>query len=157
MLLNTNLTRLLALAALISLLLAGLSQAQKAAGPEAASFKGFQVSFKMDPRLTQGMYMGERWVSPPTYTRVQEGKKPLTVEARAEGFDAEGNPVKVSPTWKPDKTDMVQVSPAQGGEVKLTILKEGQSNLTVTYEGVSRQLSIKAVYQDNAMQVKISQ
>lgn len=156
MLLKTNLTRLLALAAIILLLPAGVSQAQKAAGKEAASPKDFQVSFKLDPRLTQGMYMGERWVSPLTYTRVQEGKKPLIVEAKAEGLDAEGNPVQVNPTWKPGNPDLFQVSPAQGGIVKLTILKEGQSNLTVTFGGISKKFTVQAGRQFGAMRVDIS-
>lgn len=155
--LNT-VTRWLILAALLLVLPAGVAQAQKkAAPPEAAALKGIQVSFQLDPRITRGQYLGERWISPPTYVRVQEGQKPLTVPAKAMGLDAKGAQVKINPTWKPGNTQLVKVSPPQGNSVELTILKEGQSDLTVTAGGVSKKLSIKAVRLQGSLQVDISQ
>jgi hypothetical protein len=157
MLPTTTITRLLALAAMLSVLLAGVAQAQQAASPEAAALKGIKVSFQVDPRVTRGMYMGEQWVSPPNYIRVQEGENKLIVPAQAMGLDAKGGQVKINPTWKPGNADIVQVSPAQGPKVELTVLKEGQTDLTVTLGGVSKKLTVKAVRQHGSLRVDISQ
>jgi hypothetical protein len=116
------------------------------------------VSFKLDPRITQGSYMGERWVSPPTYTTVQEGKTG-TVDARAVGVGAKRKRKKgkLSPRWIPADPEMVTVSPSVGNQVKITVLRDGESKLKVAVPGAFRELTIKAAYQDNAIRVDISQ
>jgi hypothetical protein len=146
----------LTLAALLLILPAGVCQAQKPATPEASALKEIQVSFQVDPRVTRGRYMGEKWVSPPDYVRVQEGKNPLTVPAKAMGRDAQGKQVAISPTWKPGDADLVQVSPAEGAKVEITVLKEGKSDLTVTSGGVSKKFNVKAVRKGESLQVNIS-
>ncbi len=118
---------------------------------------GIAVSFKMDPRITKGLYMGDRWISPPTYTStLQEGKE-ITVEARAEGRDAKGRTMKIKPEWKPSDPGMVAVTPGHGDEVKITVKRDGQSKMKVASSGYSKELSIKATYQDNAIRVEITQ
>ncbi len=141
---TTTMTRLLVLTVLIFSLLTGVILA-------AASPVSIKVSFKLDPSLTRGMYMGDRWVSPPTYTASQSGKT-STIEARVEGLDK-----GISPTWTPSDPKMVTVSPQQGQQVTITVLRAGQSNLKVASQGVSKTLSIKAEYQNDDMQVEISQ
>jgi hypothetical protein len=116
---------------------------------------GIEVSFKLDPRLTRGMYMGDRWVSPPTFTQVGEGKE-VTVEAIAQGLDGTGKPVKISPEWTPEDPEMVTVTPGQGNEVKITVRREGQCKLKVVSAGISRELLIKAINRGEAIQVEIS-
>ena len=113
------------------------------------------VSFKMDPRLATGNYGGERWVSPPTYTRVGEGKT-CTVEARAQGLDANGRSVPLSPKWSSADPDMVTVTPSEGKEVKILVQHAGESSLSVTADGVSTELTIKAAYRNDILQVDIS-
>ncbi len=137
-------TRLLVLTVLIFFLLIGGILA-------AASPTNIKVSFKLDPSLTRGLYMGDRWVSPPTYTTSQPGKT-STIEARVEGLDK-----GISPTWTPSDPGMVKVAPQQGQQVTITVLRSGQSNLTVASQGVSKTLSIKAEYQGDDIQVDISQ
>lgn len=66
-------------------------------------------------------------------------------------------PGKLSPTWVPSDPGMVSVSSHLGNAVKITVMRSGQSSLTVTYGGASTKLFIKAVYQNSAMQVEISQ
>jgi hypothetical protein len=149
--------RWLTLAALLMMLPAGVAQAQKAATPEAAALKDIKVSFQVDPRVTRGSYMGEQWVSPPNYVRVQEGKKPLAVPAKAMGLDAQGKQVNINPSWKSGDADLVKVSPAQGAKVEITVLKEGQSDLTVTSGAVSKKLTVKTVRREGALRVDISQ
>ena len=115
---------------------------------------GLAVSFKVDPRLTKGLYMGDRWVSPATYvgTNGQD-----TVEARVKGVDAGGAAVAVSPTWIPADPAMVTVTPGQGNEVRITVRRAGESKLKVSSPGFSRELAVKATYQDNTIRVQITQ
>ncbi len=141
---TTTITRLLALTVLIFFLLTGVILA-------AASPASIKVSFKLDPSLTRGMYMGDRWVSPPTYATSQPGKT-STIEARVEGLDK-----GISPTWTPSDPKMVTVSPQQGHYVTITVLQAGQSDVKVTSQGASKTLSIKAAYEGDEIQVEISQ
>ncbi len=100
--------------------------------------------------------MGERWVSPPTYTRVGEGMT-VTVDARAHGVDGTGRSIGIRPEWIPVDPGMVAVVPNQGNEVKITVQRAGQSSLQVTSQGVSKVLTITATYRDKAILVEIAQ
>src|SRR6266511_4886793 len=132
------------------------NKAVPAAMSRPAALADISVSFKLDPRLTRGLYMGDRWVSPPTYSGVQDGK--FTVDARVQGVDAKGEPVDISPKWIPSDPKMVTVSPGQGNAVQITVQRAGQSSLQVTSQGFTRTLSIKAAaYRGNAIQAEISQ
>jgi len=155
--LTANPTRLFVFMTLILVLLGGtILASQEAAGQAAASLTRIKVSFKLDPSITRGMYMGERWVSPPTYTAAGEGKE-ITVEASAQGLDAKGKAINISPEWISEDPKMVAVSPHQGRQVKITVRQTGQSSLKVAAHGVSMKLLIKATYQDGITQVEISQ
>ena len=123
--------------------------------PDATGLNGITVSFKLDPLLTRGMYMGDRWVSPPTFTTVREGKE-LTVVARARGLSAMGKPIRISPEWTPADSDMVSVKPGRGGAVEIIVKRAGRTTLKVASQGISKELSIKATYQGGTIQVDIS-
>jgi hypothetical protein len=154
---TTKIAGLVALAAIVLALFVPVgfidAATQKATGPSLASI---QVLFKLDPRITKGMYMGDRWVSPPTYTLVGDEQKCI-VSAQATGLDAQNKEVAVSPTWKPGKASMVQVSPAQGNKVEITVLQEGQTDLTVAYGKVSKKLTVKSTRQNGVLRVDITQ
>jgi FKBP-type peptidyl-prolyl cis-trans isomerase FklB len=113
-----------------------------------------QISFKLDPRLTRGDQMGDRWVSPKVYmgTAAQD-----TVEAGALGIDAKGKPVRISPEWIPSDPEMVTVSPKRGDAVNITVKHAGEASLEVVYQGYSKRLPIKALDRNNALQVEIAQ
>jgi hypothetical protein len=118
---------------------------------------GITVSFKMDPRIARGLYLGDRWISPPTYTSsLQEGKE-ITVEARVHGVDAKGNTMNIKPGWTPSDPEMVTVTPGEGSEVEITVKRVGKSTLKVAAPGVSKELSIKATEAENAIHVEFSQ
>ncbi|MEA2078464.1 MAG: FKBP-type peptidyl-prolyl cis-trans isomerase, partial [Pseudomonadota bacterium] len=121
----------------------------------ASDLRDIKTSFKLDPRLTRGLYMGDRWVSPPTYTGVRQEGKEYAVEARAEGLDAKGRPMRISPEWIPSDPGMVTVSPARDGAVTIMVKRPGESHLKVTTAGVSREFSIKAKPRNDTMQVEI--
>ena len=126
--------------------------------PPPESLGGINVSFKLDPRLTQGSYLGDRWVSPPLYTRVQEAGKPLAVDARAHGVDADGRPVEVSPEWIAGDATLLDVSPPQGTPVVITVHRVGQTRLDVVAGEVSRSLDVAVkAHVGGTMLVEISQ
>lgn len=129
-------------------------QSQEAAPKDDRS--GIEITFKLDPRLTKGMYMGERWVSPPVYTRVGEGKE-VTVEAQARVMDATGRQVAISPVWTAADPDMVTVTPGQGKAVDIIVKRAGQTSLKITSSGITKELVIKATARNNVIQVDISQ
>jgi FKBP-type peptidyl-prolyl cis-trans isomerase len=115
------------------------------------------VSFKMDPRLATGTYgSSDRWVSPPTYTRVGD-ENTCTVEARVLRLDAHGKPVTVRPTWTATDPEMVVVTPSEGNAVTILVQRAGESRVRVDSEGVSKELTIKAAHRNNALHVDISQ
>ena len=148
---KTKTTLSLNLLALISVLLVCIFLASKGTADQARASADIKVSFKLDPSLTRGMYMGDRWVSPPTYTTSQPGKT-STIEAKVESLDK-----RISPSWTPSDPKMVKVAPQQGQTVTITVLRAGQSSLKVTSQGVSKTLSIKAAYEGDEIEVEISQ
>jgi hypothetical protein len=133
--------------------LAGESPKTRAGTTFPRASAGMKVSFKMESRVTSGLHMGARWVSPPTYVAMQEGNL-FTVQARAHGVDA-GRAIR-DPTWLPSEPDMVAVTPDHGSEVEIVVLREGRSTLTVTEGGARKRLTVKAVQQAGVWRVDIS-
>ena len=127
---------------------------QKAAVPATVPLADIDVSFKLDPRLAKVSPAGDGWVAPPINSGLQEGT--FTVEARVQGRDAKGQPVDISPEWRAGDPS-VQISPSQGSAVKITVRDSGESNLTLTALGFSKDLWISAINQGKAIQVRISQ
>ena len=118
--------------------------------------KDIQVFFKVDPRLTRSLYMGDRWVSPPTYTGTRQTGTVYTMEARTQGIDARGGSIPVSPEWIPSDPGMVAVAPATGDAVTITVKRAGESILRVAANGIARELIIRATKEGEALQVEIS-
>jgi hypothetical protein len=118
-----------------------------------------RVSFKLDPRLTRGIYMGDRWVSPPTYMSVHQEGHEHTVEARAAALNADGRTVAASPEWISADAGMVTVTPGQDNEVRIVVKHSGQTTLKVVSQRISKELIIKATetQEGNAMQIEILQ
>jgi hypothetical protein len=114
-----------------------------------------RVSYELDPRLTRGLYLGERWVSPPTYTRLQGGDA-LTIRARAHRVEQGGAPRRVDATWTSSGPDIVAVAPGRGHEVVITARRPGEAVLTVTHAGASRTLSVTAAKVRGVLRVDIS-
>lgn len=126
--------------------------------PTPAPLAGIAVSFKLDPRLTQSLYMGDRWVAPATYNSVSTpAGKTISVQARAQGFDARGRKWKISPEWIPSDPEMVTVSPARGSAVTIVVRRPGESNVTVKYGETSKKLTFRTVPLAEAWRVDISQ
>ncbi|RPJ27668.1 MAG: hypothetical protein EHM33_07140 [Chloroflexi bacterium] len=124
---------------------------------DADELNTIQVFYKLDPRLTTGLSMGERWVSPPTYAIVVADGVPYTIEARVEILDRNGQPLFAVPEWIVEHPEMVTVAPTQANEFKITIQRDGQSTLRVTTPDATKTLSVKAIYQNHALLVEVSQ
>jgi hypothetical protein len=127
--------------------------ATEAAGQVAGTVSDISVSFKLDPRLTKSLYMGELWVAPTTYSSIRE--EAVIVDARATALDASGQPLNVNPVWTAEHPDMVSVAPGQAKQVTITVKRAGESVLRVASESVVKELSIKAWYEGSALHVDI--
>lgn len=151
---NSLITRSSTLTALIVLLVGVLIPHPRNA--HSASLAEIRVAFKLDPRLTGGVYLGERWVSPDTFTGYQVGTE-FTVDVRAGGIDDQGGVVDINPEWIAADPDMATVSPVQGKQVTVTVRRAGMSRLTVASPEVSKELFVEATYIDTVIKVEISQ
>jgi FKBP-type peptidyl-prolyl cis-trans isomerase len=120
----------------------------------AAAVSDIKLTFKVDPRLTSGVYGGERWISPSTYMGATAQH---TVETKAVGIGANGNPIRINPDWIPSEPDMVTVSPNSGDAVTITVKRAGESRLVIKAQQISRDLAIKAASQNGFMQIEITQ
>lgn len=133
-----------------------LKRKQLASSVSAAVPTGIEVSFKLDPRLTRSMYMGDRWVSPPTFTIVQVGREAV-IEARAHGTNSKGKSLQIRPEWTPEDPEMLAVVPDTGGEVRIMVRSAGRTSLKVEVPGISKTYTVRANYLDDSIQVEISQ
>jgi hypothetical protein len=111
-----------------------------------------RVSFKLDPALTSGVYMGERWVAPPVFQAAAQTGGTFRQEARVEvgGSGAFA-------TWTPSEPDSVSVSATAGPQVEIAVFRPGRSALTVSLGGESTTLTIDAVHRDGRWLVTFSE
>ncbi len=114
-----------------------------------------EVSFKLDPRLTDPQYMGERWVSPPVFSIALDGEG--FIEARAQCMDAAGAETNTIAAWAPVHADMIVATPPQGTQVRITIHRTGESSLQIACGALSRALAVRAFMQDGVLRAEIAQ
>jgi hypothetical protein len=122
----------------------------------ADALRTIKVTFKFDPGPTYG---GVTWREPPYTTGLQGGSQ-VKVEARVEGIDDKGRPVKLAPKWTPADPKMVMVTPVVPGQlahVMIVVKSAGQSRLKVAAEGLETELLVKAkAVTKGAMRVEFS-
>jgi len=116
--------------------------------------KDLKLTFKLDPRLTRSLYMGDRWVSPATFTRTGAGQE-CTLEAKVQGLDNHGRPVDVAAEWTPADPTMVTVSQAQGQAVAITVHRAGQTTLEVASSGLTKRLPLNALAYGETIVVEV--
>lgn len=132
-----------------------LTAAHASADKPVTTIPGLAVFFKLDPRITAS-YGGDRWVSPPTYTRVGDAQGAV-IEARAQARGADPKVKASIPQWTPSDPSMVQVTPDKGGVVTITVKRAGTSIIHIASGEITKELAVKAESRDNALQVEISQ
>ena len=103
-----------------------------------------KIAFKLDPRVTGGLYMGDRWVVASKFTQVQDGSR-LTVAAKG----------PQGASWVAADPSMVTVTPVTDREVRLTINRVGETTMTAA----GQVLTIKAepAAAQGLLKVQISQ
>lgn len=115
------------------------------------------VSFFLDRELTRGLYLGARWVSPPSYTVVMREPDAARVTLRAALRDGARKSVAGRATWRPARPDVVAVIPDRGEEVTLSVKRAGSTTVQVTCGDATRILTVDASYTaDRRLQVAIS-
>jgi hypothetical protein len=128
--------------------------ARAASAPAAVS--AIEVSFKLDDRLTRSLFLGDRWVSPATFSAPPQGKT-ATVRASVRGIDATGKRVAIAPVWTSADPRLVQVTKGEGGEASIRVKRAGESKLKVAFQGVTKELAVRAVQRGGGLAVEISQ
>jgi hypothetical protein len=112
------------------------------------------VSFKLDPRLTKGLHTGDRWVSPRTYRRTGDLKS-VTVDARARVVGGGTKQAHATTAWSASEPDMVEISPEEGEQVRITVWRPGESRVTVNAGSASGTLTVRAAEVQGALRVDI--
>lgn len=129
---------------------------QRPSAAAAVSLASIQVCYRLDPWLISGNYGSGFWVCPPSFGPVNQGGTAFVLETSADGLDASGQIIPISPQWIPSDSAMVTVSPNQGTPVTLTVQQAGQSKVQVATQGIATELAITAVNLGYAMQVTIT-
>lgn len=114
------------------------------------------VTYRLDPRVTRGLYLGERWVSPPEFRFVQPGSEYVVV-ARLQQIDPYGDRTDLNGQWAASDPEMVAISRDAPGQVTLVVRRPGESRVTVTSGTESKVLHIHARQTPEAMDVSIRQ
>jgi hypothetical protein len=128
----------------------GQQAPETAANPATPILVSIKIYFKLDPQLTRGLYMGDRWVSPPSFTTTRQPGKHGTIEVRAVGLDYRGRLLSrhLEPEWLVADSAQISVSSTRGNSVTITMQSPAESTLRVTYGEVSETLTIRADYQE---------
>jgi hypothetical protein len=113
-----------------------------------------RVAFKLDPALTRGAYLGDRWVSPPVFQAAAQTGSTFRVDARVERAPA--GPAEDA-TWTAGDGDAVAVAPAQGRQVEIAVSRPGRSTLTVVAGGDATVLTVDAVHAEGRWFVTFSE
>ncbi|HEY5920137.1 MAG TPA: hypothetical protein VIV11_00645 [Kofleriaceae bacterium] len=114
------------------------------------------INFLLARDLTRGVFLGARWVSPPTYTVVARDSD-ARVQLRARVRDSGRKSMAGLPAWKPLDPSVVSVEPSRGNEVTLRIARPGTTSVTVSCDGVTRVLAVSAVSAaDRSLRVVLS-
>jgi len=96
-----------------------------------------KVSHKLDPKVSGGPHLGERRVSPITYTGARRVGDESMIESKAQSVAARDQPITSPPQAKPEEPQMVAVSPEQeqGDRVNITVNHSGESRLPLVSNG----------------------
>jgi len=126
------------------------------ARPPAAPKPRLAVAFQLDPGVTGGIFLGTRWVSPPSWFFAQPGKQ-YVVHAKAQNIDDSGNRIDLDGNWSVSDPQMVAISRGQDGAVTITVREPGDSDMTVSAGQASKLLHVHATQLADSMQVRITQ
>lgn len=127
----------------------------RAAGAAAALKPRLVVTYRLDPSLTRGLYLGDRWVSPPEFRFAQPGDE-YVVQAKLQSIDEWGDRSDLTANWSASDPAMVAIT-REPDRVTLVVREAGESRVTVTSGSESKVLRILARQTPDAMDVAIMQ
>ena len=114
------------------------------------------VTFRLDPAVTRGLYLGDRWVSPSTFHFAQPGTQ-YVVQAKLQSVDAQDDRVDLSADWSTDDPEMIAIERHDHGAVTIVIRRAGEGRLFVSAGGTRKVLQVNARQTEDAMDVRIVQ
>ncbi|MFL6593342.1 MAG: hypothetical protein ACJ8GK_11635 [Luteimonas sp.] len=140
--------------------------APSGAAPEAAPVPTVQhlvqrkakvaVAFKLDPELTRGMFLGERWVSPPSFLFAQPGLQYIA-QGKAQYVDAAGERADVPADWATSVPDMIALTPHASGDATIVVRNPGDGEFTVATRYGTKRVQVHARQVGDGMQVDFRQ
>lgn len=111
---------------------------------QATATETLQIAFRLDQRITRGLYMGDRWVTPDTFTQVQDGDQ-LIVAARTDR----------AVDWVAADSDMLTITHTGDNAVSIAVNRVGETTVAV---GGVKTLGVKAIQiVDGVLRVDINQ
>ena len=113
------------------------------------------VALRLDPTLTQGLFMGDRWVAPADFYFAQPGTV-FVVQAKAQHRDGRGERHDFAGSWNATNPRMVAIQ-RDARAVTLEIRQPGDSDITVSAAGQTLVLHVHAVQLADSIQVHIRQ
>jgi hypothetical protein len=117
----------------------------------------FVVAFRLDPSLTRGMYLGDRWVSPPRYQAAQPGRR-YTLQAKMQRVDPRSERSDVTSEFRSLDPELIQVTPGdKPNEWSLVVNGPGAGRVVASAGPKTRVLNVHAWEVQNGMQVEITQ
>lgn len=122
----------------------------------AATTPQMVVTFRLDPAVTRGLYLGDRWVSPPTFHFAQPGTQ-YVVQAKLQSVDASDNRIDLSGDWSTDDPEMIAIERHDHGAVTIVVRRGGEGRLFVSAGGTRKLLNVRARQTEDAMDVVITQ
>lgn len=114
------------------------------------------VTFRLDPAVTRGLYLGDRWVSPPTFHFAQPGNQ-YVFQAKLQSIDARDDRVDLSGDWSTDDPEMIAIERHDHGAVTIVVRRAGEGRLFVSAGGTRKVLQVQARQTEDAMDVRIVQ
>ena len=114
------------------------------------------VTFRLDPAVTRGLYLGDRWVSPATFHFAQPGSQ-YVFQAKLQSIDAHDDRVDLSGDWSTDDPEMIAIERHDHGAVTIVVRRAGVGRLFVSAGGTRKVLQVKARQTEDAMDVRIVQ
>lgn len=114
------------------------------------------VTFRLDPAVTRGLYLGDRWVSPPTFHFAQPGSQ-YVFQAKLQSIDAHDDRVDLSGDWSTDDPEMIAIERHDHGAVTIVVRRAGEGRLFVSAGSTRKVLQVQARQTEDAMDVRIAQ
>jgi hypothetical protein len=114
------------------------------------------VAFRLDPDLTRGLFLGERWVSPPSFFFAQPGPQ-YVAQGKAQYIDALGERADVAAEWATSVPDMIALTRHASGDATIVVRQPGDGDFTVTTRYGTKRVQVHARLAGDGMQVDFRQ